>query len=155
MLENCKSAKERWGGVNNMIDDWLQERQQLLIEYCGLSTVELFDDKNPDHGNRLRRLCQILVDYVSAGHFEIYDQLIKEGKDFNDTQALKKASELYEIIDETTEALIDFNDKYQEIDDLSALAKDLSEVGQQLESRFESEDQMIAVLHVSHSNLVA
>ncbi|MBX2808974.1 MAG: sigma D regulator [Cellvibrionaceae bacterium] len=155
MLENCKTAKERWGGVSTIIDQWLQERQQLLIEYCGLSTVELFDENNPNHGHKLRRLCQILVDYVSAGHFEVYDQLIKEGKDFNDTQALEKAGELYKIIDDTTETLMDFNDKYQEIDDLTTLAKDLSDIGQQLESRFESEDQMIEILHVSHSNLVA
>jgi len=33
MLENCQSAKERWGGVNDIIDRWLHERQQLLVEY--------------------------------------------------------------------------------------------------------------------------
>jgi len=30
MLENCQSAKERWGGVSEIIDRWLQERQELL-----------------------------------------------------------------------------------------------------------------------------
>jgi regulator of sigma D len=31
MLENCKSAKERWGGVSEIIDRWLEERQQMLV----------------------------------------------------------------------------------------------------------------------------
>lgn len=155
MLENCKSAKERWGGVNDIIDQWLHNRQQLLVEYCGLSNIELFDERNPDHGKKVSTLCQIMVDYLSAGHFEVYNQLIKEGQDFDDQQALDKAAELYKTIDATTETLLDFNDKYQETDDLSTLAKDLSTIGQAFESRFEAEDQMISVLHVSHGNLVA
>ena len=31
MLENCKTARERWGGVSVIIDRWLQERQDLLV----------------------------------------------------------------------------------------------------------------------------
>jgi len=155
MLENCQSAKERWGGVNDIIDRWLHERQQLLVEYCSLSGVGSFDETNVEHQEQVKRLCQIMVDYVSAGHFEVYDQLIKEGKDFNDRPGLAQAAKLYKIIDLTTEALLDFNDKYQETDDLSALAQDLSDVGQHLETRFSAEDQMIEVLHTSHKELVA
>ncbi|MGH1487193.1 MAG: sigma D regulator [Cellvibrionaceae bacterium] len=155
MLENCKSAKERWGGVNDIVDRWLQERQELLVHYCALSGVDSFDENNSEHSQKTRHFCQTLVDYVSAGHFEVYDQLIKEGQDFDDKQALNAAAELYKTIDATTEQLLDFNDKYQETDDLSSLAQDLSHAGQQLESRFEAEDKMIAVLHVSHKDMVA
>jgi len=155
MLENCKSAKERWGGVNAIVDRWLQERQELLVGYCALSEVTEFDENNSEHSQKIRHFCQTMMDYVSAGHFEVYDQLIKEGKDFGDKDALEKAASLYETIDSTTEQLLDFNDKYQETDDLSSLAADLSDIGQQLESRFEAEDQMIAVLHVSHKEMVA
>ena len=155
MLEDCKSARERWGGVNTLVDRWLQERQQLLVHYCALTGIGEFDETSTEHSNKIRRFCQILVDYVSAGHFEVYDQLIKEGREFNDKDALKTAAELYQVIDDTTEELLDFNDKYQETDDLSSLASDLSDVGQHLASRFEAEDQMIAVLHMSHKNMVA
>ena len=31
MLENCKTAKERWGGVSEIIDRWLTERQELIV----------------------------------------------------------------------------------------------------------------------------
>jgi regulator of sigma D len=155
MLENCQSAKERWGGVNDIIDRWLHERQQLLVTYCGLSNINTFDENNSEHRDHLKKLCQILVDYVSAGHFEVYDQLIKEGKDFGDKPALRQAAELYQIIDNTTEALLDFNDKYQETDDLGELSRDLSTMGQGLEPRFSAEDQMIEVLHTSHKDMVA
>jgi len=155
MLENCRSAKERWGGVNTIVDQWLMNRQDLLVIYCGLSGVASFDEKNSEHTQKIRSLCQHLVDYVSAGHFEVYDQLIKEGKEFNDRAALTTAAKLYKTIDPTTEAILDFNDKYLETDDLSVLAKDLSDIGQQLAARFESEDQMIEVLHMSHRDMVA
>ena len=155
MFENYQSAKERWGGVSNIIDSWLHDRQQLLVVYCELSKINAFSEDNLDHQNQLKKFCQIIVDYASAGHFEVYEQLIKEGRDFGDTQALKKAASLYRVIDSTTEALLDFNDKYLETDDLSELANDLSAIGQILEPRFSAEDHMIAVLHNSHKNMVA
>ncbi len=151
MLENCKTAKERWGGVSAIIDRWLQERQDLLVRYCELST-----DEDPSiAAPHLQGLCQILVDYVSAGHFEVYDQLIREGQEFGDEQALKTASELFKHIDSTTEVALDFNDKYLETDDLTDLQVDLSNIGEVLESRFAAEDQMISVLHVAHKDMVA
>lgn len=155
MLENCRSAKERWGGVNTIIDRWLQERQEMLVNYCALSTVDTFNEDNSEHRQKVRHFCQSLMDYISAGHFEVYDQLIKEGRDFGDKDALEAASKPYTLIDSTTEKLLDFNDKYQETDDMSSLAVDLSITGQQLASRFEAEDEMISILHDSHTDMVA
>ena len=154
MLENCQTAKERWGGVNKIIDRWLEERQQLLVQYCALSGLESANMTEDLRGDKLKELCQILVDYVSAGHFEVYDQLIKEGREFQDKEALKEAGGLYNTIDKTTEKLLDFNDKYQETDDLSSIDPDLSRLGETLETRFAAEDRMIAVLHTSHKDLV-
>ncbi|WP_370980666.1 sigma D regulator [Agaribacterium sp. ZY112] len=153
MLENCKNAQERWGGVSDIIDRWLEERQQLLIDYCNLSEeVEKID--NTICGTKLVALCQILVDYVSAGHFEIYDQLVKEGQELNDTEGLKEAGGLYKKVDKTTEFILDFNDKYQETDDLDAIENDLSQLGEVLATRFESEDRMIEVLHYAHQDQI-
>lgn len=152
MLDNVRTAQERWGGVSNIIDRWLQERQDMLVLYCELSGLT---GDSPQFGSKLQRLCQILVDYVSAGHFEVYDQLIKEAREFDDTEALKEAPGLFNIIDGTTEAVLDFNDKYQEVDDLTTIAEDLSELGETLATRFEAEDRMIEVLHVAHKDQVA
>ena len=152
MLENCQNAKERWGGVSAIIDRWLQERQDMLVQYCAFSSLD--SNSQEARGEKLRELCQILVDYVSAGHFEIYDQLIKEGREFDDEEGLYEAGKLFTVIDSTTEKLLDFNDKYLETDDLSSLDKDLSSLGETLEIRFSAEDRMISVLHTSHKDLV-
>lgn len=154
MLENCKNAQERWGGVNSIIDKWLQSRQELLVLFCDISAAI---DEQPiqTQANNVRQLCQLVVDYVSAGHFEVYDQLVKEGQAFNDNQGLSQASKLYSEIDQTTGFILDFNDKYLETDDLEALPNDLSILGEKLAIRFEGEDQMIQVLHNAHKNKVA
>lgn len=154
MLENCKTAKERWGGVSEIIDRWLEERQEMLVQYCALSGLNE-DLSDIQRGEKLRIFCQILVDYVSAGHFEVYDQLIKEGREFDDADALQEAGKLYDVVDKTTEKLLDFNDKYLETDDLTALSSDLSQLGETLEIRFSAEDRLIAVLHTAHKDLVS
>lgn len=153
MLENCKDAKERWGGVNEIIDRWLEERQQMLVQYCALSGLDQ-QLSDVQRGEKLRSFCEILVDYVSAGHFEVYDQLIKEGREFDDTDALQEAGSLYDVVDKTTEQLLDFNDKYLETDDMTTLTSDLSVLGETLEIRFSAEDRLIAVLHTAHKDLV-
>ncbi|MFI2811222.1 MULTISPECIES: sigma D regulator [Microbulbifer] len=155
MLENCKSARERWGGVSDIIDRWLHARQALLVRFCSLSENREVRDGDARTEEAVRELCQLLMDYVSAGHFEVYEQLILEGKAFNDEAGLEKSRELYTKIDATTDIAVDFNDKYLETDDLDSLPKDLSLLGEALESRFRSEDEMISVLHTAHKNQLA
>ncbi len=153
MLENCESARDRWGGVSDIIDRWLNERKDLLVLYCNLTRRDSGDTAE-EREAYLRRFCQILVDYVSAGHFEIYEQLVKEGKEFGDTEGLNAAKVHYKAIDGTTEQILDFNDKYQETDDLESLERDLSSLGEALATRFEAEDNMIEVLHTAHKDEV-
>ncbi|WP_341936657.1 sigma D regulator [Marinimicrobium sp. C2-29] len=154
MLENCKDAKERWGGVSTLVDQWLEARRKMLVQFCDLSALKRPEADDQVRGGKLRRLCETLVDYVSAGHFEVYDQLIKEGREFGDKAALAEASRLFKIIDQTTQEVLDFNDKYLETDDLEALEPDLSRLGETLEIRFSAEDRMIEVLHTAHKDLV-
>ncbi len=153
MLENCESARDRWGGVSDIIDRWLNERKDLLVLYCNLTRRDSGDTAE-EREVYLRKFCQILVDYVSAGHFEIYEQLVKEGKEFGDIEGLNTAKVHYKAIDGTTEQILDFNDKYQETDDLESLERDLSSLGEALATRFEAEDNMIEVLHTAHKDEV-
>jgi regulator of sigma D len=151
MLIDGKTAEERWARINQVIERWLVERQEMLVSFCAISDAE----ESAEREQRLRCLCQLLVDYVSAGHFEIYDQLIQEGRTYQDRDGLKQASDLFTIIDKTTEKALDFNDKYLETDDLSALDTDLSALSDTLETRFTAEDQMINILHLVHKDLVS
>ncbi|MDX2463150.1 MAG: sigma D regulator [Porticoccus sp.] len=154
MLENCRSAQERWGGVSTLIDHWLQERQAVLVCFCALGDIHHFNSQNTVHRESLKTFCEILVDYTSAGHFEIYDQLMKEGVELQDSQGLEAGENLLQTIDGSTELILDFNDKYLETDDLKALSTDLSQLGEALEIRLAAEDKMIEVLHINHRNNV-
>lgn len=150
MVIDGKTAEERWARVNQVIERWLIERQEMLVSFCAISETE----DSAEREQCLRRLCQLLVDYVSAGHFEIYDQLVQEGRAYQDRDGLKQAGELFTVIDKTTETALDFNDKYLETDDLSALDIDLSALSDTLETRFTAEDHMINILHLAHKDLV-
>lgn len=158
MLDDCKTKEERWGGVNKLIDRWLQERQELIVLYCSLSGAYAFSPNSKNSMQKLSKFCQILVDYVSAGHFEVYDQLLKEAEAFDDTQD-ELVAEIYPKITMTTEIALDFNDKYDTDEHcdqaMDQLSKNLSKLGEILVSRFDLEDRLIEALHNSHADLVA
>ena len=126
----------------------------MLVQFLELS--EIADDENSeDRGQKLQLICQLFVDYISAGHFEVYDQLVKEAEDFDDQSAIQASKEAFVTVDKTTESILDFNDKYQEIDDLHTLSTDLSALGEAMAERFEAEDKMIEVMHNSHRDQIA
>jgi len=146
MLENCRNAQERWGGVHQLLDRWLQDRHQLVGAYQGLNL-------RPQAGSGLENFCAQLLDYVSAGHFEIYEQLLGEARAFGDGPALALAAQVYPQIEASTVAVLDFNDRCDNGDcrDSVGLARELQRLGQLLHQRFELEDCLIEVLHNVHS----
>ncbi|WP_420194996.1 sigma D regulator [Marinobacter sp. GH_1] len=157
MLENCRNARERWGGVSELIDRWLKERQELLVRYCDLSTETDFSQTEMLR-DKFVRLCEVLVDYVSAGHFEVYEQLIQEAREFNDG-GLELAAKVYPRIEQTTGVALNFNDR---VDgrllteaDVKELFAEMSKLGEVLESRFEMEDFLIEHLHNAHAGKMA
>ena len=101
---------------------------------------------------RLQRFCEILVDYVSAGHFEVYEQLTSEAKAFGDQRGLDLAKQIYPRIEVITEAALAFNDRCDAGDchDSASLLDELKRLGQLLHERFELEDCLIEVLHNAH-----
>jgi regulator of sigma D len=157
MLENCQNAKERWGGVSEIIDKWLKERQDLIVKFCSLSgTSDL--SRSGNVAQEFENLCELLVDYVSAGHFEVYDQLVAEAKEFDDG-GIELAEKIIPKIQQTTEQALRFNDRFDVTEKsergLSVLLSDLSELGEILEERFELEDLLIESLHTNHEDQVA
>ncbi|MFP8967655.1 sigma D regulator [Pokkaliibacter sp. CJK22405] len=154
MLEKCRSAQERWGGVSELIDKWLKDRQSLLVTYFRCS------DKSTEKSleSRVQALCSWLVDYASKGHFEVFEHLLQEAEEFNDG-GVEFANGLMPRIQATTHHLLDFNDEFS-VEDLTlaqeaALPDRLSELGEVLEERFALEDQLIELLHLAHKDVVA
>ena len=149
MLEGSQTAKERWGGVSEIIDRWLNERQELIALYCSINGMDQFDDDKRPVTNKLKDLCQILVDYASAGHFGVYEQLVQEAREFNDG-GIGLASTMLPILEENTSRCLRFNDSCESISSLQRLQEAVSELGETLEERFSFEDKMIEILHESH-----
>lgn len=150
MLENCKTLKERWGGVSEIIDRWLDYRQTMLVAYCSLSADHIAANNHYDNARQLQHLCELLMDYISAGHFEVFQQLMEEGRAFGDADAVSEATELLNQVHDTTQTALDFNDKYLATDDLGTIKTDLDKLGLSLAERFDAEDRMIEVLHTAH-----
>lgn len=157
MLENCRNARERWGGVSELIDRWLKARQELLVHYCELSGENDFSQTEALR-QKFVGLCEVLMDYVSTGHFGIYEQLISEAREFNDG-GLELAAKVYPRIEKTTEVALNFNDQLDDRElseqDIKALFEALSHLGESLESRFEMEDFLIEHLHNAHGDKVS
>tara|TARA_R110002167_G_scaffold166867_7_gene363926 strand:- start:608 stop:1078 length:471 start_codon:yes stop_codon:yes gene_type:complete len=156
MLENCKDASERWGGVNDLIDKWLDARKNLIVSLCELSGNP--GSSQEQKAEKFQRFCQILVDYVSVGHFEVYEQLLLEAAEYNDG-GTELANKVIPMIDESTEIALSFNDRFDDIhkvdDGIESLMTELDTLGKTLEDRFALEDQLIAKLHHAHADTVS
>lgn len=154
MLEKCRNAQERWGGVSDIIDNWLDGRQKLISFFVSLPQQNVQEALN----NKIQEFCQLMMDYISSGHFEVYEQLLKQGSEFNDG-SLEKAQALFPKIQDSTDASLDFNDIYssfegQTLQEMYELMCQLSSLGEALEERFALEDRMIEILHIAHRERV-
>jgi len=155
MLTQLEKAEQRWGGANKLIDQWLTHRRKLLIQYFTLAGLAPYTraEKSLPSIKDVKEFCAQLVDYVSEGHFEVYDRVVSECATYGqDSKAT--AQNLLPKISESTDTALDFNDKYTESEDdkvLYQLDKDLAQLAQAMESRFEYEDELIEILHSRHS----
>lgn len=151
MLERCQNAQERWGGVSEIIDTLLEGRQVLISNFVALPSQKI----NVSLSENLKKFCILLMDYLSSGHFEVYEQLLREGSEFNDG-SVEEAQQLFPLIQLSTDQALDFNDKYTllnnpTVQEIREFAEQLSLLGESLENRFALEDKMIEILHLAHS----
>lgn len=154
MLEDCKSALERWGGVHRLIDRWLDERRELLVYFVELK--EACDaELEAVSKERIDGFSELLMDYISAGHFEIYPQLREEAKAFDDHEALGLAEKLLERLEMSTELVLSFDADYASPmrvrQHLGRLPAWLERLARGLSERFALEDQLISRLHAAHA----
>lgn len=132
--------------TNNVINELLDERGQVWSLYCSAAGMEpLRPEKTIE--DLVQEFCQMSVDYISLGHFGLYERIL----DGNERRkaVVEVAEEIYPQIAEATEAVLNFNDKYQTLTPamiLNQLSGDLSDVGEQLATRIELEDQLIETM---------
>lgn len=153
MLERCRTAQERWGGVDKLIDRWLAERKRLVDHYIALRDLE---DPEVDTQDLLNNFCSSLLDYASAGHFAVYEQLVRGAEEAGDERALALIRQVIPRIETITQFAVIFNDYYG-VNHTRKLKVDvmhsrLLKLGGLLLERFELEDCLIEVLHTAYRN---
>ncbi|NOQ14770.1 MAG: Rsd/AlgQ family anti-sigma factor [Methyloprofundus sp.] len=142
--ENITQFTER-EQTSHLIEELLAERTQVWNLYCGVAGVESYQSNKPME-EQVQEFCQMLVDYISLGHFGVYQRII-EGSERRKT-IIEAAERIYPQIVQATEAVLKFNEKYQQALTpaiiLNQLADDLSVLGDQLATRIELEDELIS-----------
>ncbi len=147
------NPQERRRDLGETLEALQQQRQKTLLAYSGLVGVNSPDNTAAD-GIRdiapvaLQELLNVMVDYLAMGHFTVYQRII-EGTERRG--AVREAAEVaYPGIGETTDVMVEFNDKYESFDgaaeDQKALKEDLSRLGEMLAIRGDLEDEIIEAL---------
>ena len=141
-----EKTRNRRQPAEEIVKNMISERRQLLALSLQVSNI---DNNEADSSDRdlLEEFCQVLVDYIAAGHFGLYSR-IAEGKERRKSVA-ETASKLYPRISDTTEIALAFSEKYNsdnDIKDFSQLQKDLSYLIENLTTRIEMEDKLIEAL---------
>lgn len=145
MLNQLDILAARVGGSNELVDLWLSARRQLLAAYYQLVGIKPNKDSlTALDDEALDNFCQRLVDYLSTGHFSIYERIIDE---LQGDSPLIAAAQIYPALQANTEQIMHYYDSHLEtaIDDDNCLEfqQALSGVGEALEARFTLEDRLI------------
>ena len=157
MLNQLESLTERVRGSNKLVDRWLHVRKHLLVAYYNLVGIkpgkESFMRLNE---KALDDFCHNLVEYLSAGHFTIYERIINE---MEGASPLLAATQLYPQLEANTVELMNYYDSSLEnaIDDDNCLEfqQALSDIGEALAARFMLEDKLIVLAYDNDLNVSA
>jgi regulator of sigma D len=154
MPTRTNDPRQQFAAVEDLLTRWLKERRAVLGRYTEIVVTLDSDARQDTLVQRQNALCELLVDYISAGHFEVFHELINEAESFGDGSC-ELAEKLMPAIGDTTEVILAYEEKYGSGQDTAEkLKRDLSALGEVLESRFVLEDQLIAGLHNRHRRLV-
>lgn len=152
-MKTTDKAKEsvptdnRRRGSQDTINKMVAERAEVLALYWRLAGFEQFGTEHEPVHKLLQEFCQVLVDYIAAGHFSLYERIVNGTERRREVATL--AQELYPRIAETTSVALDFNDRYdcaEHYELADSFKSDLSRLGEELAVRIELEDKLIARL---------
>ncbi|MDD1612963.1 MAG: sigma D regulator [Methylococcaceae bacterium] len=137
---------ERRQRTVQLITELQNERKDLWALYCQIGEMKPFANVEQVK-MKLTRFAEVLVDYVSLGHFGLYERILA-GTERRES-IMTFATNIYPEFSEVTELSVSFNDKYENtsgVNSFSSLAEDLSDLGESLAKRFELEDQLCALM---------
>lgn len=148
---DVQPATDRRARTKRELKQLINERNEVLALYCSLAGCDGNRITSADNIEieSLQEFCQLLIDYIATGHFELYSR-ISEGKERR-TEIIRLANTIYPRIERSTALAVEFNDTYDGgnkfTDELkNELPNRLSSLGEELATRIELEDQLINTL---------
>lgn len=130
--------------TRHLIAELQEERSQMWGKYCQIADMKA-QFASAEIRPLLADFLQVLIDYVSLGHFGMYEQLTKN----RPPEDLSFASRIYPLFSKTTVSAVTFCDRYENHNrHLKAdhLMQDLSSLGENLAQRMELEDRLCSML---------
>lgn len=145
-MQTIPASEERRYAAKTKLNALMASRTETLALFNQLAGLRPF---KPDDEVQmaLQEFCEALVDYTASAHFQLY-RFIDEGTERR-VKVLEIAEKVYPSIAETTQRILDFNEKYdyeEHCNDLANLDSDLSNLGEILADRILYEDQVIEVI---------
>ena len=137
---------ERRQRACQLINELEKERQEVWFLYCRVAELKPFS-ASEKLKKELTLFSQLLVDYVSLGHFGVYERLLAGTE--RRQRVLSVAKAIYPEFSSITDAVISFNEKYNNIKDINSfdgLEHDLSALGENLAKRMDLEDRLCEVM---------
>ncbi len=138
MLERATHSLVTFSGHSKPLDRWLQHRQLLVSGYCYMITNTLSAALPPL--SEIKYWCEELVDYLTAGHFQVFSELLEnaslaEGDDAGYSHIVQTTNELLSLQESVFKLE---KDQHQDREQL------LSTLGEYLAKRLEYEDSFIS-----------
>lgn len=144
MYDSTSSQTEK---TRHLVTALQEERSALWALYCKMAEMRPHFANTEKLKPMLSQFSQLLIDYVSLGHFGIYEHLLTDKQ--QQDEVLVYVNRLYPAFSKTTALAISFNDVYEngrrnfKTDNL---ANDLSVLGENLAKRMELEDTLCSML---------
>ncbi len=156
--KNFNTTLQKVDDKYSWINDMIKARKELVIQYMKILNASMSRSSNknevcyPSYED-VTKFCDHLVDYMSHGHFDLFPKILELIENASG-RSLSIANRTLPRIEDTTEYLMKFTDKYAEDLNEAKMAtvqKDLSSIGKALEVRFKNEDRLIIALRLVHS----
>lgn len=150
MASSSTAALAQWQRIETLVQSWLDERQQLIVMLCTMQGLRGLSGQSLPLHHQVQQFCQLLMDYISAGYFEVYQSLVEEARHLHHAQPVLTDALLQKLDLSTDEALAfdaDFGSRTRCLAQKAQLPERISDLMQTLEDRFALEDQLILSVH--------
>jgi regulator of sigma D len=146
MEQSLRERAHARPATRKLIDDLMRERRQMLVLLSNLIKLNLYNVDGKVEA-ALEEFLTLLVDYIAAGHFGLYQRLV-EGTERRQP-VMEAAREALGSITASTDAAVRFSERYEKATPQlmnDHLATDLSSLAEQISIRVSLEDTLILAM---------